>query len=179
VTDASTGEEIASIWKGKDTIELPAGIYNVEIGNTAWKSVNVKPGETTVLEPGWLSVKNTTISGNKVLEKETGELFGHVSRTDDTITILPGTYDVMFGDLAWTVTIEKGKTTELLPGTVTVKSATINGHDIYDQNGNEVGSVSATGNWMPLPPGEYMIEIGEQQIEFSLKENENKVFERK
>ncbi len=179
VTDAGTGKEVAWISSTKDTVKLPSGIYNVEIGNSEWKSVEVKKGETTVLEPGWLCVRNTTISGNKVLEKETGESFGTVSRTDATITILPGTYDVMFGDIPWSVTIEKGKTTELHPGVVTVKSADFNGHYIYDKNGKEVGSVSATRNWIPLPPGKYTIDLDGKKINFSLKEGQEKIFERK
>jgi len=179
VTDAESGEEVGSISTTKDTIKVPSGIYNVSIGNSEWKSVEVKAGETTVLEPGWLCIKNTTLQGQQVLENETGREFGWVSRTDDTLTILPGTYDVMFGDIPWTVIIEKGETTELYPGTVTVKSASFSGHNIYDKNGKKIGSVDATANWIPLPPGEYAIEIEGKKIIFSLKRGQEKVFERK
>jgi hypothetical protein len=179
VINAENDEEVATISRSQDAVKLPSGIYNVEIGNTAWKSVEVEAGKTTVLEPGWLKVNNTTLSGHEVLEKETGELFGSVSRTDSTLTILPGEYVVMFGEIPWSVTIEKGKTAALNPGVVKVKSADFSGHYIYDEKGNEIGSVSATGNWIPLPPGEYMIDIDGQEINFSLQEGEEKVFERK
>ncbi|MFW6124331.1 MAG: vWA domain-containing protein [Acidobacteriota bacterium] len=178
VTDAETGEEVGLISKVKDTIKLPSGIYKVSIGNSEWKSVEVKAGETTVLEPGWLYVKNATLHGLQVVESETGEEFGWVSTTDDTLTILPGTYDVMFGEIPWTVTVKKGKTTELYSGTVTVKSASFSGHNIYDKDENKIGSVDATANWIPLPPGEYAVEIDGKKIEFSLKEGEEKVFKR-
>jgi hypothetical protein len=178
VTDAETGEEVGWISTVKDTIKLPSGIYNVSIGNSEWKSVEVKAGETTVLEPGWLYIKNATLQGLQVLESETSKEFGWVSTTDDTLTILPGTYDVMFGEIPWIVTVEKGKTTELYPGTVTVKSASFSGHHIYDKKGNKIGSVDATANWIPLPPGEYAVEIDGKKIEFSLKEGEDKVFQR-
>lgn len=178
VTDAETGEEVGWISNVKDTIKLSSGIYNVSIGNSEWKSVEVEAGETTVLEPGWLYVKNATLHGLQVLENETGKEFGWVSTTDNTLTILPGTYDVMFGEIPWTVSVEKGKTTKLYPGTVTVKSASFSGHNIYGKNGNIIGSVDATSNWIPLPPGEYAVEIDGKKIEFSLKQGEDKVFKR-
>ncbi|MFP4082612.1 MAG: vWA domain-containing protein [Candidatus Aminicenantes bacterium] len=178
VIEAETGEEVGGISKIQDTIELPSGIYNVEIGNSAWKSVEVKPGETTVLEPGWLHMENATLNGHKVVESETGKEFGWVSRTDDTLTILPGTYDVMFEEIPWTVKIEKGKTTEVHPGVVKVKSASFSGHNVYDKSGKKITSLDATANWMPLPPGDYMIEIDGKKIEFSLKEGQEKVFKR-
>lgn len=178
VIDAETGEEVGEISKIQDTIELPSGIYNVVIGNSAWKSIEVKAGETTVLEPGWLYMEHATLNGHKVVESETGKEFGWVSRTDDTLTILPGTYDVMFYNLPWTVKVKKGETTEIHPGVVTVKSASFSGHNVYDKNGKRISSVDATANWMPLPPGEYMIEIGGKKIEFTLKEGQEKVFER-
>ena len=40
-------------------------------------------------------------------------------------------------------------------------------------------TVSNIMDWMPLPPGEYVIEIGKQKIPFGLKEGENMTFERK
>jgi len=178
ITDAETGEEAGWISRVKDTIKLPSGIYNVSIGNSAWKSVEVEAGEITVLEPGWLYVKNATLHGLQVVESETGKEFGWISSTDDTLTILPGTYDVMFGETPWTVTVKKGKTTELYPGTVTVKSASFSGHNIYDKNGNKMGSVDATANWIPLPPGEYAVEIDGKKIEFSLEEGEDKIIKR-
>ncbi len=178
VTDAETGEEVVRIDATQNTVEIPSGIYNVQIGNAQWKSVEVEADETTVLEPGRLYIKNTTLSGNKVLEAETGELFGYVSRTDDTLTILPGTYDVMFGNIPWRVSIKQGETKELYPGVVTVKSASFSGHYIYDENGEKAGCVSATSNWMPLPPGNYTIRINDREIEFSLAENEQKTFKR-
>lgn len=42
-----------------------------------------------------------------------------------------------------------------------------------------VGTVNNIMDRMPLPPGEYVIEIGKQKIPFGLKEGENMTFERK
>ena len=41
------------------------------------------------------------------------------------------------------------------------------------------GTVSNIMDRMPLPPGEYVIEIGKQKIPFGLKEGKNLTFERK
>ena len=39
-------------------VELPAGIYNVTFANGLWRGIEVKAGETAVLEPGILEIKN-------------------------------------------------------------------------------------------------------------------------
>jgi hypothetical protein len=163
----------------QEIVELPAGIYNVSAGNATWKSVEVKTGEKTVLEPGWLSVEKAWIKGHQIRDLETGEVHGSVSTVNSTITLIPGQYQVMFGEAAWPVTVEKGKKTVLKAGTVSVKYAYIGGHKILDQQGNKVGSVSATQSWMPLPPGKYSIEIDNKSYTFSLKEGEEIKFERK
>ncbi|MBD3415087.1 MAG: VWA domain-containing protein [Candidatus Aminicenantes bacterium] len=178
VINAENGEKAGSVSSVNNTIELPAGIYNVTIAGSQWKSIEVKAGETTVLEPGWLEVKNASLHGHKILEKETAEEFASVSRFDSTIAVLPGEYEVMFGPLTWEVKIKKGETTVLNPGTVQVSGAHYRGHPIFNESGKQVGSVSNTSNWIPLPPGKYSIEINGQYIEFELKEGQKKLFER-
>jgi len=180
VTNAETGEKMEqSPNHVQNTVELPAGIYNVTVGNAVWKSVEVKTGEKTVLEPGWLSVEKAWIKGHQIKELETGKVHGSVSSLNSTVALIPGQYQVMFGEAAWPVTVEKGKKTILKSGTVSVKYAYIGGHKIFDDKGNKVGSVSATQNWMPLPPGKYTIEIDNKSYPFSLKEGEEVKFERK
>lgn len=180
VIDAETGEKIGkTISRTHEIIEVPAGIYNVTVGKAVWKSIEVKAGEKTVLEPGWLTVHNASLRGHKVVESETGIEHGNVSSLKGNITLMPGEYDVMFGEMAWPVKIEKKKTVNLKPGTVKVIHAHYMGHKIYDSNGRVVGSVSNTTNWMPLPPGNYTIEIDKKKIPFSLKEGEHLKFERK
>jgi hypothetical protein len=179
VTKADTSEEVGVISSLQSTIELPAGLYNVAFGSSVWKSVEIKAKKTTILEPGQLEVKHASLHGHEVMEAETGVVHGSVSALKDTITLIPGQYVVMFGKIPWPVEIKGGGTTILNPGTVEVKWAHYLGHKIYNKAGEVVGEVSNIMSSIPLPPGDYVIEIGKQKIPFSLKEGENLVFERK
>ncbi|MBD3383399.1 VWA domain-containing protein [candidate division KSB1 bacterium] len=181
IFDAESGEKVSSVSRSQTFVPLPAGIYNLEIGNTLWKSIHIEAGDTTLLQPAWITVKQAALAGHLVRNAETGEEVTFVSRMDDSATLLPGDYEVVFGnesDVIWPVSVGAGEEAVLEPGTVTVKSAYIGGHDIYDSNGTLVGEVSATMNWMPLPPGEYTIEIDDEKFTFELSKGEDKVFER-
>jgi hypothetical protein len=179
ITNADTGEEAETASSLRSTVKLPAGIYNVAFGKSIWKSVEVIAGKTTVLEPGFLEVRNAPLHGLDVVEAETGTVHGSVGSLKDNITLIPGSYVVMFGTIPWPIDVKGGVDTTMNPGSVTVKYAHYSGHKIFTKAGELVGTVSNIMDWMPLPPGEYVIEIGKQKIPFGLKEGENLTFERK
>lgn len=177
VTNAETGEMIKTIDSFHDTIVLPAGLYHVSFGNSLWKSVEVRAGETTILTPAILNISGSSLHGQKVIDPETEEVQGEISSSKSVITLMPGHYLVMFGKVPWEVDLKAGTETLLQPGTVTVKRAHINGHSILDTSGQAVGSVSATGSSIPLPPGSYTLILGSKRLPFTLKAGENKIFE--
>lgn len=179
VTNAETGEKVATLSSLGSTAKLPAGIYNVTVGQSVWKSVVVKAGETTVLNPGLLEVKKASLEGHDVIDPETGVVQGQVSSLHNTVTLIPGEYQVMFGKLPWDVVIRTGEKTVVNPGTVEVQGAHYTGHKIFTKNGEYVGEVSNIQDTIPLPPGDYVIEIDEQKIPFTLKEGQDLKFERK
>ena len=182
VFNAESGVKVGNISSLNSVIDIDAGIYNIKIGKAMWKSVRVKPGETTVLAPGWLKIERPSLRGHKVLDRESGIVHDVISSLKSSVALMPGAYDVTFGKdnkLLWPVAIERGKTTLLSPGTVQVKGAYIGGHKIFNQKGDIVGVVSATTNWMPLPPGAYTIEIDGKKTSFKLAEGQELVFERK
>lgn len=178
VTRADTGEEVGKLGHTKSTIKLQAGLYHVTVGKAVWKSVEVKAGETTVLIPGYLKMDHASIRGHAIVDRETGQEHGSVSSLQGYAALMPGEYDVMFGKLAWPVAIKAGETMHLRPGTVEVSHAHYRGHKISTAGGDIVGSVSNTLNWMPLPPGSYTIEIDGKKHSFTLKEGEERVFQR-
>ena len=45
IAKADTGEKVGSLGHTKSSMDLPAGIYNVTVGQAVWKSVEVKAGE--------------------------------------------------------------------------------------------------------------------------------------
>lgn len=179
VTEAETGKEAAQLSSLNSTVELPAGIYNVKVGQSLWKSVEVKAEETTVLNPGRLAVENASLQGHDIVEPETGIVQGRVSSLNQSITLIPGRYLVKFGPLAWEVEVKAGEQTVLRPGTVEVEWAHYTGHKVFDRNGQVVGEVSNICNWVPLPPGDYSIDIDGEKISFALKERQDLKFQRK
>jgi hypothetical protein len=178
VTRADTGERVGTISSDQTMIVLPAGIYNVAFGKTSLKSVEVRSNETTVLKPGVLHVENASLTGNKVLDAESGFEHGSVSALKSRMTLMPGEYDVVFGNVSWPVTVFAGKTTTLQPGTVKVDDASQQAYTIRDAGGRTVVELNNVTDWTPLPPGEYTIEIDGREEPFSLKEGRHVRFRR-
>ena len=108
ITRADTGEKVGALGHTQSSMKLPAGIYNVTVGQAVWKSVEVKAGEKTVLAPGFLRVVHSTIQGHKVVDPETGDVHGTVSTIKDRIALMPGEYEVYFGKFAWPVRSRPG-----------------------------------------------------------------------
>jgi len=177
VLDPATGEEMDFISNLNNTIEIPAGQYTVMIGSTPWNEVEVTSGETTVLQPGRLEVRNASYRGHAVLDAESGKEHGQVSSAAQSITLVPGKYKVYFGNISWDALVEKGKTTVLNAGVVTVDGASPQGNIIRTADGREVGYVSHTASSFTLPPGDYTIEISGNSVSFSLEEGETKSFD--
>lgn len=179
VYNAETGEKMPkTISRVNSTIVLPEGIYNISVGKAMWKSIMVKTGETTVLEPGWLTVRGAALTGHKVIEIETLESHGSVSSLKSTIALMPGTYDVMFKSIPWRIEIIKGGTVTLEPGSIHVAGAHYRGHAIKDSAGVVVGKVSNTMSSMPLPPGKYTIEIDGKTEPFTIEKGGQVKFKR-
>jgi len=179
VRRAGSAEKVDDITALRTSVALPAGIYDVTFGASVWKNVEVKAGETIALAAGSLVLKHAALAGHDVVEAATGAVQGRVSATTSNITLIPGKYEVRFGPLSWLVEIRGEETTTLDPGVVTVERAGVQGHRITDAAGKVVGEVSNIMSTIPLPPGEYVIEIGAEKIPFALKEGERRVFENK
>jgi hypothetical protein len=177
ITRADTGEKVGTLGHTQASMELPAGIYNVTVGKAVWKSVEVKAGEKTTLTPGFLAVEHAWIRGHEVVDAETGAVQGQVSTTHNRLAVMPGDYEIRFGKAVWPVRIKAGEKTTLRPGRIQVVGADYRGHKIRNQKGEELGSVSNTQNWMPLPPGEYIIELKGKAVPFTLKEGEELKFQ--
>jgi hypothetical protein len=172
VTDAETGKAFGS-FHNMTFMELPAGLYNVAFGPTAWKSVEVKAGETTVLDPGVLEIENAASAGHKVLDWETGVEMGNISSSVTKLTVIPSTFTVMFGNAEWkNVEVKSGEHKVLNPAVIVVKGASGAGHKIYADDGAQVAVVSSFAHILPVPPGKYTIDIEGQKIPLELVEGQ-------
>ncbi len=173
VFDAVTGQQVGEISSLKSTIRVKAGIYHVSFGQSLWKSVVVEPDKVTVLQPGILEVKRAGLSGHEIRDSETGALLGEVSSIKSSITLLPGVYDVTFGEVAWPlIKVDSGKKTVLDAGGLRLQGASFAGHRIATQDGKVVGSLSSLVSFMPLPPGDYTVEIAGRRVPFTVKEGQ-------
>lgn len=179
VIDSETEEKVGFLSSTSGTIELPVGIYAVTFGGSTWKNIEVKAGETTLLKPGGVEITAASFRGHLILEAESGKELGEVSSLASSMTLIPGDYSATFGNLKWKFSVEAGKTTTLNPGVVSLEGAGIQGHVIRTPDGGEIGSVSQTAGSMPLPPGEYTIEISGEQVPFTLEEGQRLTLENK
>lgn len=179
VINAETGEKLGVLSHAQSGLKLPAGIYNVAVGKMLWKSIEVPPGAMTVLRPAVLRIEHANIRGHKVVEHESGEESGTVTQTKDSLVLIPGDYEVFFGNAVWPVAAAPGAKITLNPGLVTVKGATSQGNRIRTSRGDLVDTASLTMPTIPLPPGEYTIEIDNRLKPFTVKEGDTLVFPKK
>jgi len=180
VTEAETDKSVGTLSNLQSVIELPAGLYNVKFGKTVWKSIEVKPGETTTIEPGMIEIKNASLSGHTIFDAETGEEIGRVVSTNPRITVLPSTFTVSFGKALWkNIEVKGGEHKVLTPGTITVEGAPVNGVPIKDEDGTIVASVSPFAKKAPLPAGKYTVEVGNQKVPIDLAEGQDAVIKLK
>ena len=173
VSNAESGAVVTTLNSSGPSAELPAGLYNVAFGKSVWKSVEVRPGETTTLDPGVIEIRNASISGHKVLDNETREEIGSIMSSNPVLAVLPSTFAVTFGKALWKdIEVKEGERRVLNPGVVAVKGAGIPGYPIKDEEGNTVAQVSATQDTAPLPPGKYTLDIAGQQVPLELAEGQ-------
>jgi len=172
VTEAETGKALG-VFANMTFMELPAGLYNVAFGPTVWRSVEIRPNETTVLDPGVIEVKNASSAGHKVLDWETGVEVGNVSGSVTRLSVLPSTFTVMFGNARWDhIDIKGGEHKVLNPAVIVVNGASGAGHNVYAEDGTRVGNVSSFTHIMPVPPGKYTIDIEGQKVPLDLAEGQ-------
>jgi hypothetical protein len=169
----STGQKVQDINPLWSVVELPPGIYNVTFANGLWRGIEVKPGETTVVEPGILEIKNADFQGHKVLEPETGEIVAELLTSKSRVALIPSRFSVTFGKLIVPdVEIKPGKTTILNPGVISVRTAVIAQYDVIGQEGQLAGRVGTGADRLALPAGEYTLELPDRKIPIDLREGQ-------
>jgi hypothetical protein len=171
VSFAETGEIVASLNSSGPRKELPAGIYNVTFGNTVWKSVEVKPGETTVLDPGVIEVRNPNIYGHRVLDAETGVEIGKISSSGPRLTVLPSTFSVQFGELLWRdIEVKNGEQKILNPGVIELAGLGVASARVLGEDGTLAGRIVSSWPRLALPAGKYLVEFSRQRMPVELAE---------
>jgi hypothetical protein len=175
VFNAETGQQVGTLDRVTHELRLPAGIYEVRFGPSSWKGIEVRSGQTTIIEPGVLRV--TPNASAKVVDSETGELFGDFDAVTSALTLLPGLYDLRFAKTEWRfVRVDGGKTTTLQPVKVVLaRDLKWQKARVTTTGGTEVARFDAVTHQAVLPPGDYVIEVDDNKFPFPATEGE--VFE--
>lgn len=171
VSSAETGETVATLNSAGPQKELPAGLYNVTIGNAVWKSVEVKAGETTVLDPGVIEVLHADIYGHKVFDGETGEQIGKIASSSPRITVLPSTFSVQFGEVLWRdIEVKNGEQKILNPGVIELDGLKATAARVFNEDGKPVGRIVSSWPRIALPAGKYVVEVSGQRVPTEIAE---------
>ena len=124
---------------------MPPGIYNVSFPNGLWRGVEVKPGETTVIEVGLLRIEGgaNDLNGYDILDPETEEVLVR-RRVISTIPLMPGRFIVTSGHIGWpSIEINAGQTTVLNPGRIVVTGANAGEYQVTTSDGREAAQSRA------------------------------------
>jgi hypothetical protein len=174
VLNAETGEKVGAFNSAKMELTLPAGIYEVKFGPASWKGIEVRPGETTTIEPGVLQVESSVQFNANIVDSETGEKHGNFTPMKTSVTLMPGVYDMRLSKTEWRfIKVDGGKTTTLRPAAVILaEGLKWKKARVTTQDGKEVADFNAVRWKAALPPGDYIVEVDGSKIPFPATEGE-------
>jgi hypothetical protein len=165
VTNAETGEKVGTLNSASLEVVLPAGVYEVKFGAGSWKGIEVRPGETTTIDPGVLKLDPPT--GVSVLDSETGEKHASFDRMSNSATLMPGVYDLKFAKTVWRfIKVDGGQNVVLKPAQIKLGSGLNWKKARVTEDGKEVFRFDAVTHEAILPPGNYLVEIDDNNIPF-------------
>lgn len=182
VTDAQGGRQVADIngaHGGEGAVQdLPPGIYNVEFANGVWRSVEVKPGETTVLTLATLTIEGgqNDLGGYNLLDAETGEVLQR-ARVFRDVALMPSHIVLSNGQLEWPpIELKAGEITRINPARFAVTGSNAGTYDVTTSDGRPAGTVSRLIP-LPVPPGAYTVDVEGQKLNVELKEGQTHTIE--
>jgi hypothetical protein len=172
VINAETGQRVGTLDSSTREITLPAGIYQVTFGARSWKGIEVRPGETTMIQPGEIKLDPT--AGAVVVDSETGEKHGSFDRMSSSVTLMPGVYDVRMGKTVWYyVKVDGGQTVTLRPAQIRLDSALKwEKARVTTADGAEVFRFDRVTWTAILAPGNYIVEVDGTKIPFDAGDSE-------
>ena len=180
VLNVETGKKVGTLDSATKELTLPAGIYEVKFGSASWKGIEVRPGETTTIEPAVLAIQvpapKTEVRAT-VVDNETGEKHGSFDAVSRSVTLMPGVYDLHFRKSQWRfIKVDGGKTVTLRPAAVILAPGLKwQKARVTTKDGTEVFRFDAVDWRAALPPGEYIVEVDGNKLPFPATEGE--VFE--
>jgi hypothetical protein len=93
VLEPETGEKVDELYSTRSATTLIPGRFNIKIGNVMWpEAVEVKPGETTILQPGMIKVDSAVGILSFAVKDAEGQEVGTGASPGHPLTLPPGKY---------------------------------------------------------------------------------------
>ena len=170
------GKQVGALNQVQPEARLAPGIYSVRLGKQLWQGVEIRPRETTELKPGYLEISPLGDPFVEVREPETEEQLHRMFWLEQTKMLIPGGYEVKFGNLLWPglVEVKPGETTRLQVGRLDIKSKIGTMYvRVYDRSGQEI--IETSSHRIALPPGPYVLEIDSRKFFKSLTDEQRRI----
>lgn len=178
VIDA-TDKKVASFAPHQPIVDVPPGIYRVTFPNGSWTGIEVRPGETTEIKPGYLEISPNGGNSVFVLEPETERTVEELIATKTRVTLIPGRFDVRFGRVMLNdgVEVKPGALTTIKPGVLHVQSNLgVFYYHLLLPDGTKVETGDVPGRTrVALPPGKYVVQLDPDRWIKSLGDEARKV----
>ncbi len=170
------GKQVGALNQVQGEQRLAPGVYSVKLGKQRWRGIEIRARETTELKPGYLEIGPLGDPFVEVLEPETEEQIHRMFWLEQKKMLLPGRYEVKFGNLPWPgpVDVTPGETTRLRTGRLDIKSKLGAMYiRVTDKQGQEILETSA--HRIALPPGDYVLEIDSRKFFKSLTDARRRI----
>ncbi len=183
VFDSRDDSLVGSVGTVEPRKALRPGIYSVRFANGLWTGIEVRAGETTVIEPAYLKIESPAKDNLYLLDAETGEELGEFFMESAPLTtVIPGRYTARTSlPFLWNdIELKAGETTALRPALARIVHRGGNTeHVLYRIIQLETGieGWAVNGDDLSLPPGRYRIEDPDREgvsAEFEVRENETR-----
>lgn len=153
-------EEYLGFAKTGKVIELFTGDYLIRLNNMEVVRTVEEGGNQVVVSPGGILVAGEGQSEYGVYSPAGAGNTTKVAeaRTGETITLMPGDYQVRLNGIAKDVTVSDGEVLDVATGTLLVEGLGEDDYFVYDTAGNPLG-FARTGESMELFAGTYVVEL--------------------
>lgn len=172
IRDPETGKAYRNYSSSDKQVPLPPGRYDIGFDKAVWRGVEIREGETTVLDPGILRIENNQY--HPLFDPESGKRLITYSTNTRYLALPPGRYLVGFDKARWPIEIAAGEELALKPGVLKINNNQY--HKIIDpRTGKHVITYSNNTRQLVLPPGNYVAMFGKIKWPVLLEEGEKRV----
>jgi hypothetical protein len=111
--DPETGEKVATISNDTDELSFVPGVFDVTFGDALWRGVELRAGETVVLQPALVQMSGIPDGAWYSVLDETGTAVAALRPGTETALLPPGDYVIELDDQRVPVQLTAGKTLEI------------------------------------------------------------------